>query len=644
MKIVSSLAFIALPFAAQSALAQRVEPVNSLGRARSTYDASDADRNGRVTIEEFARQKLEIARVDFATMDVDKDGMWSREEFFVYYRRLLLNSGQRAADDLEAEVARIQAARRAKVAAQGRDVSNSAPKVPVAVPASIDDRLRAVIDELEKKAALRQATREDFKRVKDGLVERARQLNAQDPTVPSDLAAKFEASINALETKAREGNYNRDDFTALRESLIARGREAAKPSPVPASANVPLSEAQLQSALDSALDDLATKAEARSATRDDYTRVKEAFIARARAAAPNPALATDRVTLEQRFISAIDKLENDAREGRFTRAEFQTMRDIYVSRVRAIAGSGVAPSVPETPVNPAPATSGDLASQLDVALDQLATKAAERNATREDFGRVRDLMTARARAIAGSDPTAAGRLTTLDELFAKAMEKLETDAREGKFSRQEFQTLRDNYVNRARAIAGSGAPAVTPPTNPTPIPTEASTDGIEKRFDDALNELERKAVARGATRADFQRVNDLLVARARATVQAQVGAPVAEGDPRIAALAASLQGAMARLERASSEGSLSAADFANFKQMLVGRVRDVGQQPTPEGKAPEAKPVDPPKRPELPKPAEPQKTADNPPARTRPVPEQPKPVEPPKDEQAGRPVTPPHRD
>ncbi len=544
MKIASLLGLLVLSFVAEPALAQRADLKNSLGRARATYDASDADKDGKVTLDELTRQKLKIPKVDFDAMDADKDGSWSRDEFVVYYRRLLLNSGERAADDLEAEVARIQALRRAKLA-------DSAPKRPTVPPtptptADIGERLRLAIDELEKKAALRQATRDDFQRVKDGLVERARQLAAQDPANGTGLVAKFEAAVDALETKAREGNYSRDDYTALRESLIARGRDAAKPIPATGPVNAPLTEEQLQAALDAAL------------------------------------------------------------------------------------GSGSAPATPATPVVTAPNASNDLALKLELALDDLAQKAESRQATREDFGRVRDAMTARARAIASSDPAAAGRLVTLDELFAKAMEKLESDAREGKFSRQEFQNLRDNYVNRARAIAGSGVPAAQPVTPPPPI-TPAVTDGIEKRFDDAVMELERKALARGATRADFQRVNDLLVARARAAVQTADGAPVADTDPRIAALAASLQGAMARLESAAGSGGLSAADFSNLRQMLIARARDAVKTPAPEVKPPDPKPTDPPK------------PVDAPPVRTRPVPERPKPVDPPKDDGTSRPAIPPHQ-
>lgn len=662
MQFAAFFSIVGISFLAQPALAQRVEPVNSLGRARSTYDASDTNRDGKVTIEEFARQKLTIQKADFDAMDVDKNGAWSRDEFLVYYRRILINSGQRAADDLEAEVARIQAARRAKAADAG-------PKRPAVTPDAAA-RLRTAIDDLEKKDALRQAKHEDFQRVKDGMVECVRQITAQDPATGAELLSKFDSAVDALEVKARAGKYDRADYTALRESLVARARGAAAttpanatpPAPTPAAAAAPLTTEQLQSALETALDDLGNKAEARNATRDDYTRVKEAFIARARAAAPgtDAATVTERGTLEQRFIAAIDKLEVDAREGRYTRAEFQAVRDTYIARVRAITSS-----TPANTANPAPAATGDLAGALDAALDDLGKKAEARQATREDFNRVREAMIARARSLTASDPAAAGRLGTLDEAFTKAMDKLEADALAGKYSREDFTALRDGYVSRARAIVAAGAVAAQPasPAANSPVPAgtpEASSGTIEQRFDQALNELERKALSRGATREDFQRVTNLMTERARAAVQTQAGAPIAEGDPRIATLSTALQNAMARLESAAASGGLNSADFANLRQMLITRARDAVQPPAPTPTpAPEVKPPDNPPttrtpdpkpadaKPADPKPTEPAKPAEPAPGRSRPAPEpkpeQPKPADPPKEGRPVPPPTPPHR-
>lgn len=682
MKIASTLAFALLPFVTGTAHAQRVEPVNSLGRARATYDASDTDRNGKVSLEEFARQKLVIPRADFSAMDHDKDGTWSKEEFLVYYRRLLINSGQRASDELESEVARIQALRRAQERERARPVV-TAPQPQTPAESDAAEALRIAIDELEKKAAQRKATREDFQRVKDGLVARARQMTAQDPTLPADLVSKFETAVAALESQARAGNYGRDEYASLRELLITRGRQAAQgtPPPVvtppganppaPITPSAPLTVPELQARLDLALDDLVAKAQARSATRADFTLVKSAFAARARAAAPtgDAAAIAERGTLEQRFFAALDKLENDAQAGRFSREEFEKVREAYVSRVRAMTGSASESAVPATTVSPnaMPSATDELAAKLDIALDDLAAKAAARQATREDFGRVRDAMTARARALASADPAAAGRVGTLDLLFTNAMAKLEEDALAGKFSREEFQTLRESYVSRARAIVAAGAPAVPPgsiPTTPSTPPPAAGVDTIESRFESALAELQHKALSRGATREDFDRVRGLLVARARAAVSAQTGTPVSEDDERVRGLVNAFQGLMGRLEVAAQSGTIEVAEFERLRQTFIARAREA-TNPSP-APPPEVKPVEPrreepkreePKR-EEPKREEPKREAgargEVPPVdpkeaetgargRERPASEQPKPADPPREERTGRPVPPSRR-
>ncbi|MBL8859268.1 MAG: EF-hand domain-containing protein [Planctomycetes bacterium] len=653
MKFALYTSLLALIVIAESAFAQGSDPVNSLARARSTFSAADSDKDGKVTASEFARQRLAVTKEEFAAMDADKDGTWSQEEFLVYYRRLLLNGGQRAAPDLEAEVARIQALRRVKDEEEAKKRPVAPPKVEAPLAPDIAQRLRAAIDDLEKKAALRQATRADFQSVRDALIDRAKVVKAQDPSGGADLVAKFEAAVNALEEKARAGNYSRADYTALRDSLIVRGRETTKVPPTAEPVNASAGVEQLQAGLDRALDELATKAAARNATRADYDAVKAAFVARARAAAPStdPAVVAERGTLEQRFAAAIDKLEDDGRAGKFSREEFNAVRESHIARVRALAGSGAsaASSVPVPTVAPAPAN--DLAVKLDTALDDLAKKAQERQATRDDFNRVKEAMVARTRALASTNPAAANEQAKIDELFLRAMNALEEDALAGKFSREQFQTMREGYVQRARAVVSAGQPVVAPAPAVPPVPA-ATPEGIEQRFDAALRELERKALARGASREDFQRVNDLLVARARAAVQKHVGVPVADADPRVSALVTSVQSALTRLESAQADSGTSAADFEKLREMVITRARNAVERPadpapgrgavdtTP--KRDEAKPV------EAPKPVDPPKPADDPAprGRTRPVTEKPveppKPVDPPKPEERPKPTEPPH--
>src|ERR1051326_480982 len=98
----SALASILLSvvFFSQSALAQRGETGNTaLARARATFEATDANKDGRVSFDELKANALPIQKAEFEAQDFDHDGTWSREEFLVYYRQLLSSNGQRASDD-----------------------------------------------------------------------------------------------------------------------------------------------------------------------------------------------------------------------------------------------------------------------------------------------------------------------------------------------------------------------------------------------------------------------------------------------------------------------------------------------------------------------------------------------------------------
>src|SRR4029078_1863427 len=100
--LIPTLAFGCL--AAQPLFAQRTEPQNSLARARAVFDLADANKDGKLDFEELSKQRLPIKKSEFDAMDADKSASWSRDEFLVYYRRLLLSNRQRPSAELESEV------------------------------------------------------------------------------------------------------------------------------------------------------------------------------------------------------------------------------------------------------------------------------------------------------------------------------------------------------------------------------------------------------------------------------------------------------------------------------------------------------------------------------------------------------------
>jgi len=93
-------------------------PANSLVRARALWTELDRDRDGRLSAEERARLAAPSAAA-LATQDLDRDGLLSADEFVLGFRELLRTQGQLPAPDLEAEVARLQALRRAAAANAG---------------------------------------------------------------------------------------------------------------------------------------------------------------------------------------------------------------------------------------------------------------------------------------------------------------------------------------------------------------------------------------------------------------------------------------------------------------------------------------------------------------------------------------------
>jgi hypothetical protein len=533
-------------FAAQPLLAQRAPSRDSLAGARAFFELADFDKDGKLGFDEMQKQGLTVQRSQFDAMDVDKSGSWSRDEFVVYYRRLLIASQHRPAADLSAEVTRIEALRKAKEAETRRPVPETKPGEPSAL--SIDDRLQIAINELELKAAQRQATRAEFQHVRDLMVERAKVAGATSASDAPDLQAKFDAAMTALETKAKAGNYSREDFNELRAMLIQRAR---------ASTQTPAANAgDVDVKLQAALDDLEKKAALRQASRADFDRVRDMWTERAKSASAQDPAAT--VELKARFDGAMSTLEAQAKQGNYSREEFGALRALLIQHGRE-AANGTAPVQG--------ANASDLDARLQSALDDLERKAQARQATREDFNRVRETWIARAKAAtAGETGAAAAQTSALAQQFAAAMDELEKNALAGNWSPEQFAAIQQSYIHRARAASGGAQPA--------PVPSASSSGSVQQRFDEALDTLQAHALASGATREDYQRLKDQLVARARESVSAaDATAPVSADDPRVTALAAKLGAAIDQLEEQARAGKITRADFDKFRQMLVHRAR-----------------------------------------------------------------------
>lgn len=97
---------------ATTGLAQRQAPVHDLNRAGAVFRTADANHNGVLSVAEARRQGLE--RAQFQAFDANANGAIDQNEFMVAFRRMTLDKGGRVADDLDKEVTRIMAKRKAE--------------------------------------------------------------------------------------------------------------------------------------------------------------------------------------------------------------------------------------------------------------------------------------------------------------------------------------------------------------------------------------------------------------------------------------------------------------------------------------------------------------------------------------------------
>ena len=364
-----TIALLAIALQVQ-AHAQR--STSSLTRALETFAAADQNHDGKLSEQEVLA--IPIDRKEFLAQDDDKDGSWSRDEFLVFYRQRLLLAGQPVSSDLEAETARIQAVRKTKAAEEARKAdearkkSGQASAAPVqqaviATPiaarpvaqvaganppsdAAIEAGLEAALEKLEKRAAAGHATREDFQLVRDQLIARARTAaNANRPAdvseaVGSEAYRKMLQSLDRLEKRAAEGAYSREDYQEFRDMIIHRARLIAKADAASALAAPAGDLTAIENGLQNALDELEKRAIAANATREDFQKVRDQMIARARAAAnagaPADSIGAEGSETYRKMMQSLDRLEKAAAEGVYSREEFRDLKAMFVRRARHI--------------------------------------------------------------------------------------------------------------------------------------------------------------------------------------------------------------------------------------------------------------------------------------------------------------------
>jgi len=369
-----SLVLLGLVIDGRSAEAQTNATASSLTRALATFATLDANHDGKLSAQELAAVPIE--RQEFLAHDHDKDGTWSKDEFLVYYRRRLLLAGQPVSADLETETARVQALRKTKAAEQAKaqssasesavkgsqsaDGTNVVVRAPVvaaaangAAPspslAAIENGLENALQKLEQRAAQGHATREDFQAVQDQLIARARAAanGAPSPDAPAaygtEAYRKMLQSLERLEKRANEGFYSPAEYQEFRDMIIHRSRQIAKKelsAESGAAGGVSPEIAAIEKGLTNALDELEQRAAAGHATREDFQKVRDQMIARARAAASSStagdATAPAGSDAYQAMMKALERLEKRAAEGAYSHDEYEALRQQFIHRAREI--------------------------------------------------------------------------------------------------------------------------------------------------------------------------------------------------------------------------------------------------------------------------------------------------------------------
>lgn len=312
-----------------------------LERARKTFAAADKNGDGRIERAELELARVKVGGDEFAARDLDGDKLWSRDEFVLWYRGLLIAGRQRPAADLDAEAARILAQQRSRAT------------TATVIETGEDARLARAIEELERKALARGATREDFTQVRTMWEQR---LAATEPNLPAAEAASLKQKVGRamadLEQRAAAGGATREEFSQLRRALLARAR-AANGTTAPTA-----EDAGLEARFAQALDELEAQALARAATREQFAAVREQLAARARRAAAAEGVAgaeADLRTAElaRQLEAALNRLEERALAGQATREEFLELRGMFVARARrAVNGGTTAATVEAAPAAP----------------------------------------------------------------------------------------------------------------------------------------------------------------------------------------------------------------------------------------------------------------------------------------------------
>jgi hypothetical protein len=201
---------------------------SSLTRALALFNATDSNHDGKLSADET--RVIPVSADAFGAEDADRDGFWSRDEFLVFYRHQLVASRQPVGADLEAEIARIQALKRVEAVdpAKKPRCETSARSVDAFY---VNQRIDAILVDLESKCAAHRATRDDFQRLRNLVVLNGRVASRDAGAPSSESQVAILSAIDRIEKRSAQGLYPRDDFESLRRARLATATAPAPKSP-----------------------------------------------------------------------------------------------------------------------------------------------------------------------------------------------------------------------------------------------------------------------------------------------------------------------------------------------------------------------------------------------------------------------------
>lgn len=267
------------------ALAQDARSTH-LTRANKTFEAADVDGNGSLNASELSRAS--ISGNSLRTWDKDRSGSFSRDEFLMFYRHLLVKSGQKPGDEFETEAKRIEklqneeAKKRAEAARKAKAAGEATEKRAETLTTA--EKYRRAQEALNERIKKLGTNNEAGSSARELLGSRGRSVGAQPLGKPETSRGGLSESVRARlarvqgahEDRARNTGVGRGPVERANDSLADRaanslgGEKGAEP------------ENSLADKLKRARDDVAKKAAASVAGRARVRHTQESLTQRAR--------------------------------------------------------------------------------------------------------------------------------------------------------------------------------------------------------------------------------------------------------------------------------------------------------------------------------------------------------------------------